>query len=196
MDAAAAGIASGESDEEMVGSDHNRSGDEQDEGIIDDAVVGSDDGGGSDLSVVPSPSPSVADDAYDPSSTSGTSEGSAVGSDVEPADVLPSYPLEIDGVEMVCNVFKHKTRPNRSHIRVIAKCKKTSHGGRCDKYRGTGTNQTMTHGPWEPVAFLLAWHRGGRNRRNRAAHKSFVPTDAAVAAVHLELKERGIIVPS
>ena len=81
-------------------------------------------------------------------------------------------------------------------ISKSSKCTKCSRNVSEVEHRGTGTEQTKTHGPWEPVAYLLAWHRGGIRRRRKSQHIAYKPTTTEVTAVYLELKQRGIIMPS
>ena len=56
------------------------------------------------------------------------------------------------------------------------------------KRRAVGVTQTLEHGEWEPIAFLLAWWIDGSHCRDKRAHVRRIPTMGQVSEAYEQLR--------
>ena len=122
------------------------------------------------------------------SSASGSSDCLSERADglVEGIPEMPplTLPLITLGVTFRNDPFTHREHSTRSHRRIIASC--LYHGSACKKKRGRGPNQVNRFGEWEPIAFGLAWSRGGSDF-SRGRHVPWEPSVDEVSRAFFDL---------
>ena len=124
------------------------------------------------------------------SSRSSSSSTGAIRSDGEgPPDIAIAFPFTALGVTFSNEVYEDPTRPGRSHDRVVCTC--MAGHPRCRKRRGRKSAQTVTHGSWEPIAYLLAWSRNPNRFTCKKNHVPSRPTAAEIAKAYEDLRDDG-----
>ena len=124
------------------------------------------------------------DPSEDHESSASTSDSGVpdIGSESDPGDVMPPFALPFTYQGITFEFAAGFDKPM-----VLCGCTLDGHKA-CKKHRGVSDRQTGAFGPWEPVAFLLAWRRGGPKYLTSGAHIHGVVPFEDVAAAFEELR--------